>query len=155
MSTGSRAKGTFWSGCAHRYALELALGRPLGIGMHTLHTCDNPACVRNDDEGVYEINGVVRIRRGHLVEGTTQDNTADSTAKNRRACGAQNGDYTHPERRPRGETQWLAKFTENQIREIRRRSMRGERAVNLAVEFGVADNTIYRIVTRKTWKHVL
>src|ERR1019366_979885 len=43
---------------SHRYALEQALGRRLKPGFCALHACDNRACVRTDDSGLYEVNGV-------------------------------------------------------------------------------------------------
>jgi hypothetical protein len=49
------------NGLAHRHALELKLGRPIGSGLLALHTCDNPSCVRPD----------------HLYEGTQSDNMRD------------------------------------------------------------------------------
>lgn len=85
IGVGSRAQGTFAMLGTHRFALAEALGRPIAPGMWALHTCDNQVCVRNDDVGVYEVNGVIRPRRGHLWEGTTQDNTADRDAKGRGA----------------------------------------------------------------------
>ena len=58
---------------AHRVAYELNNGS-IPAGLHILHTCDNPACVRPD----------------HLWAGTNVDNMADKTAK-RRAVGAAKG----------------------------------------------------------------
>jgi hypothetical protein len=55
-------------GYTHRYALQLALGRPLGPGMEACHTCDNPPC----------------CNPAHLFEGTRLDNERDKTAKGRR-----------------------------------------------------------------------
>lgn len=55
-------------GYTHRYALELALGRPLADGMESCHTCDNPPC----------------CNPAHLFEGTRLDNERDKTAKGRR-----------------------------------------------------------------------
>lgn len=46
---------------AHRVALSLALGRPLGEGMLANHKCDNPTC----------------CRPRHLYEGTPQQNVDD------------------------------------------------------------------------------
>lgn len=154
FSSGSRAQGTFKMGRAHMFALEAALGRTLLPGMQALHTCDVRSCVRNDPPGFYELNGVLRPCHGHLWEGTTQDNTADRHAKGRSASGERNAGYAHPELLPRGETQWLAKLTEDQVREIRRRSAEGAGRTELAAEFGVARTNILKIVQRVTWKHV-
>lgn len=90
----------------HRLALEIASGAPIPEGFMALHTCDTRICVRNDDEGIYEVNGIVRPRWGHLWLGTTADNTADRTSKGRSASGDNNGSRTHPESRPRGTAHW-------------------------------------------------
>lgn len=55
-------------GYTHRYALTLALGRPLAPGMEACHTCDNPPC----------------CNPAHLFEGTRLANEQDKTAKGRR-----------------------------------------------------------------------
>lgn len=60
---------------ASRYALELALGRPIRDGLYALHSCDNTRCVRFD----------------HLREGTTQDNADDRVKRNRSAKGEAHG----------------------------------------------------------------
>lgn len=78
--------GRLWVGgktvAAHRFAWILVAG-PIPPGMEVLHTCDNRPCVRNDGEGVYEVNGVLHPRRGHLWLGTTRDNALDRDAKGR------------------------------------------------------------------------
>ncbi len=56
---------------AHRYALELKLGRSIGAGLDSLHTCDNPPC----------------CNPAHLFEGTAKDNSADARAKGRLSTG--------------------------------------------------------------------
>jgi hypothetical protein len=53
----------------------------------------------------------------------------------------------------RGEDAPMAKLTEEQVREIRRRHAHESRAV-LAQAFGVHERTIYAIVHRHNWKHV-
>jgi hypothetical protein len=52
---------------AHRFAWIEANG-PVPAGLHVLHTCDNPLCVRPS----------------HLWLGTQAENLADMTAKGRR-----------------------------------------------------------------------
>lgn len=52
---------------AHRVALSLALGRPLGQDMFANHKCDNPRCVRPR----------------HLYEGTMQQNVDDMNERGR------------------------------------------------------------------------
>jgi len=51
----------------HRVALALALGRPIADGMWSLHSCDNPPCVRPR----------------HLREGPATENVADCIARGR------------------------------------------------------------------------
>ncbi len=58
---------------AHRFALELAIGRPLHDGMQARHlVCDNPPC----------------CNPAHLAEGTNADNVADMVSKSRQARGS-------------------------------------------------------------------
>jgi hypothetical protein len=52
---------------AHRFALTLKLGRPLGDGMYACHTCDNPIC----------------CNPAHLFEGDNRANQLDSHGKGR------------------------------------------------------------------------
>ena len=59
---------------AHRAALELCKGRPLGPGREACHTCDNPRCVNP----------------AHLFEGSHRDNMRDSFSKGRNASARLN-----------------------------------------------------------------
>jgi hypothetical protein len=65
---------------AHQMAWRLA-GGSLLTRKHVLHVCDVRTCVRNDGEGVYELNGVQHPRYGHLFLGTHADNMQDLKAK--------------------------------------------------------------------------
>lgn len=81
---GSPEECWIWTGCknqhgygqirveskgikAHRFALEIYLGRPITEGMCVLHSCDNPSCVNPN----------------HLREGTQQDNMDDKMLRGR------------------------------------------------------------------------
>lgn len=56
----------------------------------------------------------------------------------------------------RGESQGLAKLTEEQVKQIRRRYAIGPKVTQteLAKEYGVDQSIISDIVNRKTWKHI-
>lgn len=71
----------------HRVAWEMASGAPVPEGFDVLHVCDVRLCVRNDEPGTYEVNGVLRPRFGHLFLGTPADNTADMMRKGRHYNG--------------------------------------------------------------------
>ena len=121
---------------AHRVAWEQANG-PIPDGMHVLHRCDNPACIRID----------------HLFLGSHADNMADRNAKGRQA------------RQP-GESNGRARLTNKQVAEIHtaytnqfEKVPRGTRnswvwrsnAPELAAQYGVSVGTIKSIVTGKRW----
>lgn len=129
---------------SHRYAWEEATGEPVPSGMKVLHTCDVRNCVRNDDEGVYEVNGVLLPRRGHLFLGTIHDNNTDMAAKGR----AHN-------QSPRGESNARAKLTEDDVRTIRQRYAAGGGSyATIAACYGVTPRVIWLAVQRLTWAHV-
>jgi hypothetical protein len=122
---------------ATHIAWELTNG---AIPVDTLlcHRCDNPACVRPD----------------HLFLGTYAENAADMLTKGRQAIGDASSARLYPERRPRGTNHPKAKFTDDQVREIRRRSAAGESQRQLARAYSVGKNTIQCIVEGVTWRHV-
>lgn len=68
---------------AHRFAWQEVAGEIPDETPLVLHTCDNPPCIRNDDDGWYEINGVLRSRRGHLWLGTYLDSLAKKFTRGR------------------------------------------------------------------------
>jgi hypothetical protein len=80
---GSIGVGPHKTAVTHRVAWTLATGETLTRNDVIGHTCDRRPCVRNDDEGVYEVDGILLPRRGHLFKGTYRDNSHDMVAKGR------------------------------------------------------------------------
>lgn len=97
-------------------------GEPRPEGGLALHTCDNPRCVNPK----------------HLWWGSQADNMRDMADKGRGNA-------------PRGSRNWLAKLTDDDVREIRA-SVRPASA--LASKYGVDRSKICRIRNRKAWAHV-
>lgn len=130
---------------AHRAALELALGFPIPEGFHSLHTCDNRACVRNDDPGIYVIRGIARPRYGHLFMGTQADNITDMIEKGRKA----------PLLHTVGTLNGRAKLTDDQVIEMRRRFDCGEATgLQLSHEYHVSQTAAARLLRRESWRHL-
>jgi hypothetical protein len=131
----------------------LATGEmPRGI---VLHTCDYRRCVRNDDVGVYVIDGIPYPRRGHLVLATHKANMRDMVNKNRQAAGDRHGFRVNPGAAARGERVSIAKLTTAQVVEIRARYAAGGISQQaLADEYGVYQTIISRVIRRETWAHV-
>jgi len=114
---------------------------PIIGGLHVLHNCpggDNPMCVNPD----------------HLFLGTIQDNAADRCSKDRTAHGQTHKSVTCPESVLRGERHPLAKFTEVQVIEIKRRLSNGEKCSHIAKELGVWHGAISHIKQGKRWGHL-
>ena len=95
-------------------------------GMVVRHTCDNRKCINPE----------------HLVIGTHQDNMDDMKKRNRTA---------------KGEAHGRAKLSEVDIKTIRDRYIRGSKVHGLlaiAKDFGVAFQTVSKIVNRHRWQSV-
>lgn len=108
----------------HRLSWEIHHG-PIPRGLWVLHHCDNPPCLRPD----------------HLFLGTQADNTADMVSKGRQR-GAVGTANRH------------ARLTPQQVADIRRRYVRGSSTSGttaLAVEYGVSDVMIGKIVRGTAW----
>lgn len=122
---------------AHRVAWEIATGAPVPAGYDIAHTCDVRNCVRNDDEGVYEVGGLTYPRFGHLFLTEAAGNMADARIKRRLAAGE----------RASG-----AKLTARDVAEIRRRwSPRQYTMKRLAQEFGVGWMAVWNAIHHRTW----
>lgn len=126
-----------WTGClttdgyprlspnikAHRLSYELNVGE-LDPDKVVMHLCDNTVCVRPD----------------HLKLDTTQENTADSKRKGRRAKGERSGQ---------------AKYNREIILRVRYLYEFGFQQKEIAAITGMAQSHVSRIVRRETWAHIL
>lgn len=128
---GSRDYGGIWSKGkhwrAHRLSYEMYVG-PIPDGMHVLHKCDCVKCVNPD----------------HLFLGTHTDNMRDMENKGR-------GKRPAVRVPPRGEQQWSAKLTAEQVVAIRQ-----DRRLNVVIgrELGVTGSLVGMIKSRKVWRHI-
>jgi len=136
--TGSRARrgygkvrigGVLHS--SHRLSYEWSVG-PIPDGMHVLHHCDNPPCVRPD----------------HLWIGTRTDNQGDMVAKGRQFSPFRGQTQI-------GELNRAAKITEDDVRAIRKLVADGVKQSVVAKLYGLSRPHIHYIVRRKSWAHVL
>jgi hypothetical protein len=140
---------------SHRVAWWLATGTWPLPHQRVCHICDTPACVRNDDQGTYTINGRILPRVGHLFLGDDAANLADAAAKGRMHPGDAHGLRRHPERVARGERNGSAKLTVPDVRAIRTRFAAGDASQHaLAREYGVSVATICRLINRHIWADV-
>jgi predicted XRE-type DNA-binding protein len=127
LYAGRNSRGSALFFRAHRVSWELANGRPVPEGLSVLHSCDNPPCVNPR----------------HLRAGTSEDNVADRTERNRL-----------PARR--GEANDNAKLTEEQVRQIIAELQRLPRRsqASIAAQFGIKQPQVSRIMRRESWGHL-
>ena len=97
---------------------------PIPHGMCVLHICDTPRC----------------IEPSHLFLGTRADNNADRDRKGRHVALS-------------GEASSSTKLTERDVREIRMLAS-NKSQTELARQFHVTQGAIWRIVHRRTWRHI-
>ena len=109
---------------AHRVSWQLRYG-PIPDGMHVLHHCDVPLCVRPD----------------HLFLGTHTENMRDAARKAR----------FHRE----GVKNNAARLTEDQVQAIRSKYAAGGISQQaLADQYGIGQASVSRIVRRANWDHL-
>jgi hypothetical protein len=128
---------------AHRRSWELTYG-PIPTGMHVLHRCDNPPCVRPD----------------HLWLGTNTENVYDSMAKGRRdhltgsrlppstctKCGVQFRTPTATRTRRFCSRACQRRLSDADVAAIRVRVAGGSSQASTARAFGVSHMTVWAIV---------
>jgi DNA-binding CsgD family transcriptional regulator len=115
---------------AHRVTYKHFKGE-IPKGMFVCHTCDVPSCCNPE----------------HLFLGTNQDNVDDMVKKKRNS---------KPPRNPHvvGSVHPLSKLHDSQAVEIRCLYADGKTQQNIAEIFGVARQTISKIVNNKRYAHV-
>jgi hypothetical protein len=115
---------------AHRITYKHFKGE-IPDGMFVCHTCDVPSCCNPD----------------HLFLGTNQDNVNDMISKRRNS---------KPPRNPHviGSVHPGSKLNEMQVVEIRALYAQGKTQKELADVYGVARQSISKIINRVRFKHV-
>lgn len=108
---------------AHRMSLYLWRGFSLTSDLIVCHRCNNPRCINPE----------------HLYAGTPRSNALDAIAA---------GNWVDNN----GEKSGLARLTNENAMTIRKRYRAGEMQKDLATEYGVHKNTIWRIINDKTYR---
>lgn len=112
---------------AHRVSWEVHNGE-IPVGMNVLHRCDNAGCVNP----------------AHLFLGTQADNIKDMFAKGRQNSVG-----------PKGEAARTARLTAPQVSTIRLLYRSGVFSNKwLQAVYGMPQSAIWKVVNRKTWRHV-
>ena len=123
---------------AHRVAYLLNIG-PLDPGMVIMHRCDTPPC----------------INPKHLLQDTSQANTADRDVKGRHTVARGDQHYMRRTRFVRGgEKAPTAKLTEEDVIEIRRLLSLGVRQADIAAQFSVSRTCVSGIATKRLWTYL-
>jgi len=120
--------GTFYINNKPQYAHRFSyelIHGPIPDDLCACHKCDNPPC----------------CNPAHIFLGTLADNIYDAARKKRMA---------------RGERNSHSKLTKADVRQIRADYAAGLASGKaLAKKYGMHDTTIYDVINRKSWKHVV
>ncbi len=122
---------------AHRMAFFLHNGR-IDDRLAVLHRCDNPRC----------------CNPSHLYQGTMLDNAQDCVWRKRRPRGSDHHWNRSRENLRAGSKCSQSRITEADVKDIRRMYEYGVSQSALARLYGVTQGAIWRIVKRKSWRHV-
>ena len=126
VGTGGRGMPT---DRAHRITYKHFHGEIPG-GMFVCHECDVPSC----------------CNPGHLFLGTNQDNVDDMVKKGRDSKPPRNSHVV-------GSAHPGSKLTEEQVVEIRLMHVHGIKQKDIAAQYGMAHQTISKIVNNKRYKN--
>lgn len=128
---------------AHRVSWQIEHG-PIAGGLHVLHRCDNPACVRPS----------------HLFLGTQVDNNDDRDKKGRVASGDRNGSRTKRSRNPfvvnggsglRGASHPMARLSDDEVAKLRSDYASGlHKKAELARRYKISATHVGRLVGEKS-----
>lgn len=118
---------------AHRFSWILHYGEIYG-NLCVLHKCYNPCCVNPE----------------HLFLGTQSDNAIDKYNKGRAADNL----HCPPENKARGERMGLSKLKDDDIINILKRHILGEKQIKIAKSYNVTPSNICAIIKRRTWRHI-
>lgn len=125
---------------AHRIAYFLKHGELPALLMHS---CDVRRCVNPE----------------HILNGSPALNTADMMSKGRHRvgkglCGDLNPARLHPELLPRGEKHGRATITEANVLLLLADRVLGASLGTLAERYNVRRDTVWRIISGKSWLHL-
>lgn len=122
----------------HRAVWERANG-PIPSRLYICHTCDNPSCIRLE----------------HLWAGSQKENMQDCARKGRQP-GVPGNTHTKDSHINVGSAHGCSKLTEKDVLEIR--SLDGpitlEMAAAIGEKYGISCGIVYRVRSRRSWKHV-
>lgn len=123
---------------AHRFALQLHIGRALLPDELACHGCDNPPCCNAQ----------------HLFVGTHGDNTRDAAAKGRLAAGDDHFRRLRPDLVHRGEQHANSKLTTAVVAAIFAAKAAGTKQIEIARSLNIAPSTVCGVLKRRSWRHV-
>lgn len=128
-----------WTGAIHHggYGVVSVLRRSLGV--HRVSWERHHGQIPDGLVVCHRCDVRTCVRPDHLFLGTIRENALDSVAKGRAALGPRNHN---------------AKLDAVAVLEIRARRAAGESLGSIGAAFGVSDQSVRSITTRKTWKHV-
>ena len=97
-------------------------------------------------------NATITIRYCRCLDCTARYQTLERYVTTKR--GSMFGVEQDNSRKARGERISSSVLTEDNVREIRKLSAAKQTYIQIAKQFGIHKDTVYKIVNRKSWAHV-